>query len=159
MPLSRLQNSSPPPLVGTLLLLLYGTLQAMWVTYLGSQVPVSLSCVNEALFWHTADHMDHIPGSQVPVSSLHDSPVATRHFFGTLQATWTVDHLPGFSSTCLTLLWWQGFILAHCRPCGSPTWVASASLLVAVLPHVGTVLRHAACHASRLGQNSCNKVS
>jgi hypothetical protein len=143
----------------------------------------------EAFLWHTVDHVDHIPESQVPVSTLQNSPVHGDEAFlwhTTDHVDWmtylgrkcqslrcsTLPRQQGISLAqlktmwitylgrkcqsphCSTLLWRRGISLAHCRPCGLYTWVASASLLVAVLPHVGTVLRHAACYSSRLGQNT-----
>jgi hypothetical protein len=56
-------------------------------------------------------------------------------YSGTLHTIWiTYLGRKCQSPHCSTLLWQRDNSLAHCRPCESRTWVASASLLIALLP-------------------------
>ncbi len=67
-----------------------GTLQTMWITYLlgcKCQCPRCMTLLSRrSNLWHNADHVDHLPGSQVPVSSLQYSPMLGQSS-GTLHAT------------------------------------------------------------------------
>jgi hypothetical protein len=70
-----------------------GTLQtSLSPTWVASASLLVVACGDEAFLWHTADQFIHLPVGWVANASLliavQYSPVATRHYSGTLQTMW-----------------------------------------------------------------------